>query len=61
MTSKNSSLSGQADCEERALLIVAATVVFEVLSLFEFGEVTPDNELRLLDIIQMLFCFDFDV
>jgi len=51
MTSKNSSLSGQADCEERALLIVAATVVFEVFSLFEFGEVTPDNELRLLDII----------
>ena len=51
MTSKNSSLSGQADWEDKALLIVAATVVFEVFSLLEYGEVTPDNEFRLLDII----------
>lgn len=51
MTSKNSSLSGQADWEDNAFLIVAASGVLVVFSLFEFGEIPPDDEMRLLDII----------
>ena len=51
ITSKNSSLSGQLDCDARALLIVVK-VLAEMLSVLLFGETPPDAVLRLKDMLQ---------
>ena len=51
ITSKNSSLSGQLDCEDRALLMVVK-VQPEIFSVLQLGVAPPDAVLRLMDILQ---------
>jgi hypothetical protein len=50
-TRGNIERSGQADCDDRALLMVAAKGVLDGFSLLEYGAVPPESELRLTDII----------